>query len=108
EQRELGGGVEIRRTARSFFVTHLLNSVPRPDGDFMNISCLTGFVVVDRSCVAAAGSRARANRPGSRAGCPNGGLSWCPSVLFQKFVEQIVAGSRRLLVRAPRRRKGWN
>ena len=30
------------------------------------------------------------------------------SVLLRKFVEQIVAGSRRLLVRAPRRRKGWH
>jgi hypothetical protein len=44
-----------------------------------------------------------------------GGSAWGPqaaerpsSVLIQKFVEQIVAGSRRLPVRAPRRRKGWN
>jgi hypothetical protein len=30
------------------------------------------------------------------------------SVLPQRFVEQIGAGSRRLPVRASRRRKGWN
>jgi hypothetical protein len=29
-------------------------------------------------------------------------------VLLRKFVEQIVAGSRRLPVRASRRRKGWH